>query len=173
MTAFANSASLKQCNAAIASTAKIPKASLVFLIWCMKVSYWTTKILSMISLCSNRHHFLHGRRRLWRGACVSTWDSSNPSRPAEWLININNIKPLVQEVFLLWMLLNVDEAENIWFWVAWEEFVEVPEYKSLRCMKKRHCLSVASLAFHLLLKGIYSWYFWILELLIPDFSCII
>lgn len=27
------------------------------------------------------------------------------------------------------------------------EFVEVPEYKSLRCMKKRHCLSAASLAF--------------------------
>ena len=75
---------------------------------------------SMIPLYLNRHHFLHGRRRLGRGACVSTWTVRLlPAPPKDWSILI--IWSLwCREVFLLWMLLSVDEAENIWFWVAWE-----------------------------------------------------
>ena len=37
---FCKLASLRQCNAAIASTAEIPEASLVFLIRYMKAGYW-------------------------------------------------------------------------------------------------------------------------------------
>ena len=75
---------------------------------------------SMISLYLHRHHFLHGRRRLGRGACVSTWTVQTlPAPPNDW--SILTIWSLwCREVFLLWMLLNVDETENIWFWVAWE-----------------------------------------------------
>ena len=66
------------------------------------------------------YHFLHDRRRLDRGACVSTWTVRLlPAPPKDWSILI--IWSLwCREVFLLWMLLSVDEAENIWFWVAWE-----------------------------------------------------
>ena len=75
---------------------------------------------SMISLYINHHHFLHGRRRLGRWACVSTWTVRTlPAPPKDW--SILTIWSLwCREVFLLWMLLSVDEAENIWFWVTWE-----------------------------------------------------
>ena len=127
---------------------------------------------SMISLYLNHHHFLHGRRRLDRGACVSTWIFQTlPAPPNDW--------PILT-IWSLWCreVFSVNVVECRWGWEylvlgRLREFVEVPEYKSLRCMKKKTLSERSEFGFfsYVFSKGIYSWYFWILELTqIPDFS---